>query len=166
MKVEFLPSPSARLSSDEIRDYTYRVLGKLFVVFSSIEFKLASSLGNAMACTKKNIQCGIIGKLSFQDKLDRLLDMFIAQYGDNDERFCKFLAWYMAVDSMRETRNRFAHGRWGFLVQAQSVAHVAGYPDGLQDERRYSLAELHAIVADAELLDVELNDIMREFEFD
>ena len=62
----------------------------------------------------------------------------------------------MAADSMRELRNRLAHGRWGFLVHLQQVAHVSGYPPGPQDEHRFSFGELDAIVEDAASLSNEL----------
>jgi hypothetical protein len=65
----------------------------------------------------------------------------------------------MAADSMRETRNLFAHGRWGILQNAQLVAHVTGYPSNAQVERRFPLSGLNNLVKDAELLNKELTKI-------
>lgn len=96
----------------------------------------------------------------FQDKLERFLETGIALHPDNSAHCCEVFAWYMAADSLREVRNRFAHGRWGFHTQTQIVIHVSGYPPADQDERRFSLAELDSIVMDVELLNNELSKIM------
>lgn len=130
-----------RLNNQEIQDFTHRSLGRFFIAFASVELNLSLQVGGA-------------GR--FQDKLERFYEMAIAQYPDSDLHFCEISAWYMAADSMRTMRNRFAHGRWGFLTQARIVVHIAGYPPDPQDERRFSLAELDSIVKDAELLGEEL----------
>lgn len=130
-----------QLNKQEIQDFTHRALGRFLIAFASLELNLSLQVGGAG---------------TFQDKLERFYEMAIAQYPDSDLFFCEISAWYMAADSMRTLRNRFAHGRWGFLTQAQSIVHVAGYPPDSQDERRYSLAELDSIVKDAELLGEEL----------
>jgi hypothetical protein len=129
------------LNSQEIQDLTQRLLGRFFIAFASVELNLSLQVGGAG---------------TFQDKLDRFYEMAIAQHADSDIHFCEISAWYMAADSMRKMRNRFAHGRWGFLTQTQSVVHVSGYPPDPQDERRFSLAEFDSIVKDAELLGEEL----------
>jgi hypothetical protein len=85
----------------------------------------------------------------------------LAQYGGNDVNFCEISAWYMAADSLRKLRNRFAHGRWGFHTQAQMVVHVSGYPPNPQDERHFSLAELDAIMKDVESLGRERFKMVR-----
>jgi hypothetical protein len=82
---------------------------------------------------------------------------FAGELESGDDAYCDILAWYMAADSMRELRNRFAHGRWGFLVYSQQVAHVSGYPPNVQKERRFSLSELAVIVRDAESLSNEVS---------
>lgn len=130
-----------QLSNQEIRDFTQRSLGRFFIAFANVELNLSLQVGGAG---------------SFGDKLERFYEMAICQCPDSDIHFYEISAWYMAADSMRTMRNRFAHGRWGFLTQTQSVVHVAGYPPDPQNERRFSLPELDSIVEDAELLGKEL----------
>ena len=130
-----------QLDKHEMQDFLHRSLGRFFVAFASIELNLSLRVG---------------GTGKFQDKLDRFVEAANLQQGEYDGHYCELIAWYMAADSMREIRNRFAHGRWGFLVHEQSVAHVLGYPPAGQDERRYSMAQLDTIVLDAELLNVEI----------
>jgi hypothetical protein len=137
---------NVQLNNQEIQDFTHCLLGRFFIAFASVELNLSLQVG---------------GTGTFQDKLERFYEMAIAQYGDSDVNFFEISAWYMAADSMRNLRNRFAHGRWGFLTQAQSVVHVSGYPPDPQDERRFSLAELDSIVKDAELLGEELFKMVR-----
>jgi hypothetical protein len=136
-----LTSSSTQLDYYEIQDFFHRSLGHFFVAFASIELNLSLRVG---------------GTGTFQDKLERFLDATNAQQSENDTQYCEQVAWYMAADSIREVRNRFAHGRWGVLVVSQSVVHVSGYPPAVHDERNYSLVELRSIVADAELLSVEV----------
>lgn len=143
-----MTSPDVLLNYEEIQDFTYRSLGRFFIAFASVEFNLSLQVGGAGP---------------FHDKLERFYKLAVARYADGDIPLGKISAWYDAADSMRKTRNRFAHGRWGFHVHAQSVVHVAGYPPDPQDERRFSLAELDSIVKDAELLGDGLSDIVRRF---
>jgi hypothetical protein len=133
-----------QLSYDQIEEQLHRSLGHLFVTFAGVELNLSLRVGGAG---------------TFGQKLERFIDVFGAQLSDNDEEFCKISAWYMAADSMRETRNRLAHGRWGVIPNVQLVAHVSGYPPEAQDERRFPLSELEALVKDAELLNEELRKI-------
>jgi hypothetical protein len=137
---------NVQLNNREIQDFTHRSLGRFFIAFASVELNLSLQVGGA-------------GR--FKDKLERFYKMAIAQHPDSDIHFCEISAWYMAADSMRTMRNRFAHGRWGFLTKAQSVVHVAGYPPDPQDERRFSLTEFDSIVKDAELLGEELSKMVR-----
>jgi hypothetical protein len=136
-----LTLPGIQLSYDELEGELHRLLGRFFVVFAGVELNLALRVG---------------GEGTFGAKLDRLVNTAGMQYGNNDDGYCKLLAWYMAADSIREIRNRLAHGRWGYLPHMQLVVHVSGYPSGVQDERRFSLHELDVIVQDVELLNKEL----------
>ena len=124
-----------------MQDFLHRSLGRFFIAFASIELNLSLRVGGAG---------------TFQDKLARFLKAADAQQDEIDGQYCELIAWYMAADSIREVRNRFAHGRWGFLVHQQKIAHVLDYPPDPQDERRYSMAQLDSIVLDAELLNVEI----------
>lgn len=130
-----------KLNTEEIEDATHRLLGRFFIAFAGVELSLA-------------LRVGADG--TFHEKLGYFLETAITLYGDSSAQFCEVMAWYMAADSVRETRNSFAHGRWAFHVHTQRVIHVLGYPPVPQDERRYSLLELDAIVKDTELLNVEL----------
>jgi hypothetical protein len=123
-----------------MQDFLHRSLGRFFVAFASIELNLSLRVG---------------GVGTFQEKLERFLNAADATSQD-DAQYFEQAAWYLAADSIRDMRNRFAHGRWGFLVHSQSVVHVLGYPPAAPDERRYTLAELDSIVIDVELLNVEL----------
>lgn len=129
------------LTSEEIEDAAHRLLGRFFIAFARVELSLA-------------LRVGPDG--TFHEKLEYFLHTAVALLGDSSTQFCEVMAWYMAADSVRETRNRFAHGRWAFHAHTQSVIHVLGYPPAHQEERRYSLLELGTIVTDTESLNVEL----------
>lgn len=130
-----------QLIDDQLEIRFHQLLGRFFVTFAGIELNLSLRVGGAG---------------SFADKLERFLDIVVPQMNNHDDEFCASVAWYLAADSIREVRNLFAHGRWGVLPAAQLIAHVSGYPPETQPERRFSLAELDALVKDAELLNKEL----------
>lgn len=129
---------------EQMDEQLHLLLGRFFVTFAGVELNLSLRVGGAG---------------SFSQKLDRFVDDFGARFSDNDEEFAKIAVWYMSADSIRETRNLFAHGRWGILQNAQLVAHVTGYPPGAQVEQRFSLLQLNNLVKDAELLNKELTKI-------
>jgi hypothetical protein len=139
-----MKSSSVQLSRDDLEEELHRLLGCFFVTFAGVELNLSLRVG---------------GVGTFGEKLERLISSADVQWSDNDDDYCKILAWYMAADSMRQIRNRLAHGRWGYLPRLQLVVHVSGYPPDAQDERRFSLCELDAFVKDAELLNKELGKI-------
>jgi hypothetical protein len=132
---------SATLTSEEIEDETHRLLGRFFMAFARVELSLALRVGSDG---------------TFHEKLEDFLNIAVSLRGDSSTQFSEVMAWYMAADSVRETRNRFAHGRWAFHSHTQSVIHVLGYPPARQEERRYSLLELRAIVTETEMLNAEL----------
>lgn len=136
--------PTTQLSYDQIEEQLQRLLGRFFLAFAGVELNLSLRVG---------------GTGTFRQKLERFIDVFGPQVSHQDEEFWKISAWYMAADSMRETRNRLAHGRWGILPAAQLVVHVSGYPPVAHAERRFSLAELEEVVKDSELLNKELGEI-------
>lgn len=137
-------SPDVSLSYEQMDEQLHLLLGRFFVTFAGVELNLSLRVGGA-------------GSIS--QKLDRFIDDLGARFSGNDEEFAKIATWYMAADSMRETRNLFAHGRWGILQNAQLVAHVTGYPPNPQVERRFPLSGLNNLVKDAELLNKELSKI-------
>lgn len=138
-------STTAQLNNQETQDFTDRSLGRFFRTFASLEFALSLRIG---------------GTGNFQDKLERFYEKALTQHPDSDTYLAEVSAWYKAANSLRMLRNRFAHGRWGFPTK-DCIVHVAGYPPDLQDERRFSAAELNSIVQDAELLEEELSKLVR-----
>lgn len=136
-----MPSSGA-LTSEEIEDETHRLLGRFFIAFAKIELSLALRVGPDGA---------------FHDKLEEFLNTAASLIGDSAAQFSEVMVWYMAADSVRETRNRFAHGRWAFHAHTQSVIHVLGYPPAHQEKRRYSLLELRSIVTETELLNADFD---------
>lgn len=133
-----------QLGYDQLEEQLHLVIGRFFVTFARVELNLSLRVGGAG---------------TFVQKLERFIDVFGTQFSQDDEEFCKISAWYMAADSLRETRNLLAHGRWGILQAAQLVVHVSGYPPEEQAERRFSLLELEALVKDADLVNKELGKI-------
>lgn len=130
---------------EQMEEQLYLLLGRFFVTFARVELNLSLRVG---------------GSGSFGEKLERYIDDVGFRFSDNNEEFHKIATWYMAADSVRETRNLFAHGRWGISQNTQQIAHIAGYPPDAQVERRFSLSELNSLVKEAELVDKALTKIL------
>lgn len=148
-----------RLTAKQIEEHAYRSLGRLFVVVADIELKLALGLGVSPPESRR--YPGVKSeRLSFQEKMEELVAILALELAASKHRQEELAAWRDAADVMRQNRNRFAHGRWAFLEREQRVAHVAGYPDGDQETRRYAVDDLDAIVQQAERVAVVLDKII------
>lgn len=134
------------IAEGDLEDNTYRMLGEFFVAFARVELNLSLLVGPDG---------------TFAEKLDRFFA--VADSGMADNQFFEMAAWFMAADSLREIRNRFAHGRWSFIDRTQTVVHVSGYPPATQIEWRFSLAELHAILQDTKSLASDIGPIARSW---
>lgn len=134
-------SSATYFSYEQIEAELHRLLGHFFVAFAGVEMNLSLRVG---------------GDGTFAEKLDRFIDVFGGRFSNDDDAFSRIAAWYMAADSLREVRNRLAHGRWGILPHAQLVVHVSGYPPEVQTERRFALWELDALIAHTDTLNKEL----------
>ena len=135
---------TVRLSYDQLEEQLHRLFGRFFVTFASVELNLSLRVGGAG---------------TFGQKLERFINVFGTHVSHSDDEFCRVSTWHMAAESIRETRNLLAHGRWGIHSAGQRVVHVSGYPPDTQVERRFSLVELDVLVKDAELLNQELSKI-------
>ncbi|MYN44717.1 hypothetical protein GTP23_06465 [Pseudoduganella sp. FT93W] len=144
-------------------EHTYRCLGKFFVVFSSIEFKLTLSLTNALFDLKVN-PSRPIEQIPFQEKLDGFVHAQIMDSHEDEVHYQQCFAWYRKADILREARNRFAHGRWAFLHHEPHIVHVAGYPDGKQSELRLSLEDLSDLIEVAIAVNVGLERLLNKHE--
>lgn len=143
--MELVSAPVVANAAQIAEEHTYRCLGKFFVVFSAIEFKLALSLANTFFDLNANLS-RVIERMPFQEKLENFVHAQVMDRHKDDVQYQRCFDWYSKADVIREARNRFAHGRWAFLLHEPHVAHVAGYPDGKQSELRLSLEDLLDLV--------------------
>jgi hypothetical protein len=143
--MELDSAPVVANAAQIAEEHTYRCLGKFFVVFSSIEFKLALSLANTLFDLNANLSRAI-EKIPFQEKLEGFVHAQIMDSHEDEVHYQQCFDWYRKADVIREARNRLAHGRWAFLRHEPHIVHVAGYPDGKPSELRLSLADLSDLV--------------------
>lgn len=149
------------LSPTQLEDEAARLLGQLLFAFGRLEASLGFFLTWGRddwpgALDQCHEQC------TFAGKLDLVLQWAGQRYADDVDAYNKCAAWYMAADSVREVRNRLAHGRWGFAYGAQVVANVSGLPGSpSQDERRYSLNQLENEVLEVRRVQAEFEELWR-----
>lgn len=159
-RVELISTPDAAHLAEE---HTYRCLGKFFVVFSSIELKLALSLANTFFDQNAD-RSRSIEKMPFHEKLENFVHSQVMDRRKDDAHYQRCFDWYRKADIIREARNRFAHGRWAFLTTEPNIVHVAGYPGGKQHELRLSFSDLNDLVEAAMKINEGLERIMSKFD--
>lgn len=155
-----LPIPGGELTTEDLEDFASRCLGKLFFVFSRIELNLTLSLVGMAGTARMPESEAALSNCNFAKKLDFFLLFVDVLHQERADFLLKCHAWHAAAKSIRRKRNRFAHGRWAILPYTQQVVHVSGYPGGQQDEVRYALADLRAIVLEAETVNAQLLELI------
>jgi hypothetical protein len=150
------------LTEEELENEAHRLLGKLFAVFGGLEMNLGlfnAGLNPAIPFVQEAERQD---DFNFAEKLQHLLKAAHSRCEYDIDGFSRWAEWYMAADSVREVRNRLAHGRWGVIPHEQCVAHVSGLPGtSHQNERRYSLAQLEAEVQEAQRVNAEFSRLTK-----
>jgi hypothetical protein len=108
--------------------------------FTQLEMNLGlflCSLNRSPEQTKK------INDMNFNKRLELLSDKVAEKFDGSPGVFSLYSLWIDDAHDLRELRNNFFHGRWGFDVGSQSVANVAGLPSSSsQESRLFTIAEL------------------------
>ncbi|MDN2710418.1 hypothetical protein O0880_13420 [Janthinobacterium sp. SUN118] len=157
-----LPIPEGELTAEDLEDFASRCLGKLFFVFSRIELNLTLNLVVMAVTARMGTSEAALSHCHFAKKLDFFLCFVDVLHQERADFLLECHAWHAAAKSISLKRNRFAHGRWAILPYTQQVVHVSGYPGGHQDEVRYALVDLHAIVLEAEKVDAQLTELINK----
>ena len=153
------PKPTA----DELEAAASQHLGQLLFIFGTLEMNMGLALANShsaelAASVVLKIECHSFGK-----RLTMLRQRVEAKYCDDAEVPAVWNAWYLAADSLRTLRNRFAHGRWGFAPSQQQIAHVTGLPGSPnQIETRYTLSQLALAVENAQQVSVDFSRLRHQ----
>lgn len=152
------------LFDSELEAMAAQCLGKLLFTFGRLETNLAVALGNAKPQREFENVMAKVAKLSFAEKLKIWEEEIIKGYAGNVDALACWDKWFTSANSLRDTRNRFAHGRWGFLVAHGRVAHVTGVPgDSTQYSTFYTLDELAYLVSDAQRVADEFSRVYKTF---
>ena len=157
-----LPIPEVELSAEDLEDFASRYLGKLLFVFSRIELNLTLNLVVMSVTARMGESEAALSNCYFARKLDFFLCFADVLHQERADFLLACHAWHAAAKSICLKRNRFAHGRWAILPSTQQVVHVSGYPGGHQDEVRYALADLRAIVLEAENVHAQLLELINK----
>jgi hypothetical protein len=137
------------LPDTELEAMAAQHLGRLLFVFGGLELNLGLTLVSARPPAES--EAAKVEQLRFGQKLDELESRVLASHAGNPEALARWRKWFLAADTLRKLRNRFAHGRWGFQHYHQQIVHVCRLPgSGNQEEVRYTLDEFAAHVASAE----------------
>jgi UDP-2,3-diacylglucosamine pyrophosphatase LpxH len=139
------------LPDTELEAMAAQHLGRLLFVFGGLELNLGQTLVNTRPPAEAESEAARVEKLAFGEKLDELESRVLASHAGDAETLARWRKWFLAADTLRKLRNRFAHGRWEFQHYHQQIVHVCRLPgSGDQEEVRYTLDEFAAHVASAE----------------
>ncbi|MCC7697689.1 hypothetical protein [Janthinobacterium sp. EB271-G4-7A] len=157
-----LPIPEGELNAEDMEEFASCCLGKLLFVFSRIELNLTLHLVAMSATARMGASEAALSNCHFAGKLDFFLCFVDVLHQERTDFLRACHAWHAAAKSISLKRNRFAHGRWAILPYTQQVVHVSGYPGGHQDEVRYALEDLRAIVLEAENVHAQLLELINK----
>jgi hypothetical protein len=139
------------LPDTELEAMAAQHLGRLLFVFGGLELNLGLTLVNACPPAESEREAARVEDLSFSKKLNELESRVLASHADDAGVLARWQAWFRAAKALRDLRNSFAHGRWGFQHYHQQILHTCKLPgSGSKEEARYTLDEFAALVAGAE----------------
>jgi hypothetical protein len=148
------------LTADEIETAASQHLGKLLFIFGRLETNLALTLAHSHPASDFERVIVDIEGIPFAEKLEALRHRINARQSNDLHTVAQWETWYQAATSLRTVRNRFAHGRWGFVASRQQVVHVVGLPGSPNKiGSPYSLHELSLEVEKAEKVAAEFSGL-------
>lgn len=154
----------AGLFESELEAVAAQCVGKLLFIFGRLETNLGLALGNAKPQAELEIVMARVTKMSFVEKLDAWQGEITRRYFDNDEALARWRKWFALAHELRSIRNRFAHGRWGFIPIQGRVAHVTGLPgDPAQCSTFYTIDELTHLAAEARRTADEFSHVYKAY---
>jgi hypothetical protein len=106
----------------------------------------------------------MIEGMNLKSRLDDLRKHVDAKLPLESEPHRAYVQWIERVDSIRQVRNNFVHGRWGVEPHKNKVVNITGLPTGEQKSVEYAIDELAAINDDLCDLQRELSRLRKNLE--
>jgi len=140
-----------KLSSSELEASAATILGQILFVIGQLELNLELALCNALDLAYPDEVPDKVATGGLTTKSEALCNA-LACRPDWQPVLDALRPWHFRVDAFRLKRNRFVHSRWAFLDRAQQIVSVSRNSKGEREEKRYSLPELAAELAEARAL--------------
>jgi hypothetical protein len=137
------------------RDALHVLLGRLIHAYARLDHFMGLQLkwlgeyrGRAVAqLLRKNV--------AFDRRLKLLRDLSIETWGHSDLKVAAdFEAWFKEVERVQKQRNRFAHGRWGYVHR--STGEIEFVPLSWETDAAKMKPAVKVALADFERLAVEV----------
>lgn len=133
-------------ASQGLEQASATILGRMIFEYSRLDM----ALGLMIVWVNEGAQLESLTKriadFVFHKKLELLADLMTRKYHGNVEALAAYAEWLEEAHAVREERNALVHGRWGVDPMSNQVVNVLGLPTGEQVERRYTIAELKALL--------------------
>ena len=128
---------------NELEHQAASCVGQLIFAFARLDFLLALALRNITPAHASDKLNPVIERLSFKERLDRLLELVNNSDSLSPHAVQTFYAWYKNADRVRITRNAFVHGRWGMQTRDTLFNASTGVGKSLSGEAKlYTIDEL------------------------
>jgi hypothetical protein len=154
---------AANSDGSELERDAATVLGYIVFEFSRLEMELGlvsvwSDEGRKFGDLTRKLNDG-----NFNSRL-KFLERLAGSKYSNTPAEGEYAKWFRDARAMRSLRNRFLHGRWGFLPQKKVVANVVGLPTSEeQTETRYSIEELRQSLQSIRALRNRLSELRQKW---
>ena len=130
-----------------LEDEAALAIGRFIIEFCRLEMELGLAIawkngGEALEQETEHLKGEAFGV-----RLERFRRHIDGLPAEESEAAHSFRAWIKSAGEVRDVRNQFIHGRWGFHATSNEVSNVVGFPtaDG-QYEVHYKIADLNAQV--------------------
>jgi hypothetical protein len=122
------------------------ILGRMIFEYSRLDMALGLMLVWANHGSQLESLTQRVSGSVFHKKLGLLADLASKNYQDDSGALAAHNEWLTEAHEVREERNALVHGRWCVDPTGNQVVNVLGLPTGEQVERRYTVAQLKALL--------------------
>jgi hypothetical protein len=140
------------------------LLGHMLFELSRLDLNLGLCLAWMDGGANLTSRSKMIEGMNLKSRLDDLRKHVDAKLPLESEPHRAYVQWIERVDSIRQVRNNFVHGRWGVEPHKNKVVNITGLPTGEQKSVEYAIDELAAINDDLCDLQRELSRLRKNLE--
>lgn len=140
------------------RDALHLLLGRLIHAYARLDHFMGLQLKWLGEYRDRPVAELLRKNVAFDRRLKLLHALSIETWGHSDAKVAdEFRAWFKAVERVQKQRNRFAHGRWGYVHRSTGEVEFVDLswetdPDKMKPAAKVALIDFERLAAEVERL--------------